>query len=327
LTTEHDRPILNVYTWGEFISPDVISDFEDKYHCWVEVDVYDSNEALYAKLKAGAVGYDVIFPSHYFVDIMGKQNMLAPLDFSLIPNSALLSAEYMPGLKPTTEWSVTYMLSNTIVAYRKSALPNPKHSWTVFADPAVHKRATMLNDPREAIGAALKVLGYSLNTQNPDEINAAADLVIQWKSNLAKFDNEQFKYAIATGEQILVQGYTGMLLQVQREDSGIELFFPKEGSAMSADHMAILRESTQLELAHAFINHLLDPDIAKINMESVLELTPIPAAIEKMPKDLRENPAFLPTADLMEKNEFILDVGPALKHYNSAWDRIKAAHP
>ncbi|MCB1149727.1 MAG: extracellular solute-binding protein, partial [Chlamydiia bacterium] len=156
---------LHLYTWAELIDAEAIIAFEKKYNCRVIVDNYDSNETLYAKLKSGAGGYDVIVPTWYYVQVLDKQGMLKKLDISKIPNRQFLDERYLKPLgKGDLSTSFPFVISTQGIGYRADRVREAPDSWTIFGDKAYRKRMTLMNDLREVIGAALMVLGYSPNT-------------------------------------------------------------------------------------------------------------------------------------------------------------------
>lgn len=217
------------------------------------------------------------------------------------------------------------VLECTAIAVSKSRVTPLPDSWFVFARTDLAGRMTMLNDMRETIGAGLKALGYSLNSTNTAELAAARDLVIRWKANLAKFDNEQYKNGIASGEFLAVQGYSGDLVQVMDENEDIAFVLPKEGSVISCDEMAIPRGAKEVELAHAFINFLHSPEVAGESTEFVYYLCPNKASYEKLDPEVRANPAITMPPDFLKVSEVIQDLGDNNALYTKTWDEIKAA--
>lgn len=319
-----EQTVLHVYTWADYVKPELVARFEEENKCRVVIDTFDSNEAMYAKLKAGAAGYDVIFPSSYMVKLMHDQGMLQALDRTQLPNLAHVDPDYLKiALDPTMDHSVPYMLTYTGIAYLKSRVPNPEASWTMFDRTDLGGRVTMLNDMRETIGAALKFLGYSLNTTNDQELEAAKDVVLRWRKNLAKFENEQYKSGIASAEFLLVHGYSGDILQVQEENEDIVFVLPKEGFSISCDDMVIPASAKQVALAHAFINFLQDPAVAAENCEFIAYLCPNKDCYALLPEEMREDPSVFPPAELRAKGEVIADLGEAQAKYVKIWDQIK----
>ncbi len=164
---------------------------------------------------------------------------------------------------------------NTGIAYLKSKVADFEPSWAMFDREDLKGRMTMLNDMRETIGAALKFLGYSLNTTDAEELARAKEVVLSWKKNLAKFENEQYKTGIASGEFLLVHGYSGDILQVQAENADIAFAMPREGTVdLRATTWSSPRRPRKSGLAHAFINFLHDPAVAAENTEFIQYLCP-----------------------------------------------------
>lgn len=321
------KPTLHLYTWSDYIDPEIVSAFEASHQCRVKIDTFDSNETMYAKMLAGSGRYDVIFPSSYQIKLMAQRNMLLPLDKSKLPNVAANFADSYKSviLNPEMTYNVPYAVTFTGIAYRKDKVSDPDISWTIIDNPAYKGRISLLNDFRETIGAALKSLGYSLNSTNPDELKKAGKVVIRWKKNIAKFDNEQYKTGIASGEFTLGHGYSGDIAQVMLEDpEKIGFAFPKEGFTAACDEMVIPKDAREVELAHAFINFLYDPDTASKNIQYICAAMPNKAALEKLPEAYRKNPAILPSAEILSRAEVLKDLGDANALYSKTWDTIKA---
>jgi spermidine/putrescine transport system substrate-binding protein len=319
-------PELHVFMWSHYIKPEIIVNFEQKYRCRVILDTYDSNEAMYAKLKLGAEGYDLIFPSSYFFELMTQQKMIQPIDFETIPNYKSIDPAYLKRTpKHALAYGIPYLMSITGIAYRTDRISHPDPTWGIFAKKEYKGRMTLLNDLREAIGAALIYLGYSLNTTHRKEIDEAADLLIAWKKNLAKFESEQYKNGIASAEYLFVQGYSGDILQIMQENPNIGFFYPKQGTIMSMDYLAIPQGTQNPKLAHEFINYLLEGEIAAENVAFTFFLSPNLAAYSHLTPELRENPILFPAPEILQKSEMINNVGEAYTYYIKAWERIKAA--
>ncbi len=326
LSCSRATPVLHIYTWADYFKPDLLQRFEKEQHCKIVIDTFDSNEAMYAKLRAGGGGYDLITPSSYMVKIMYRQNLIQPLRRDLLPNLVHVDPDYLKiALDPQMDHSVPYMMSASGLAYLKSKMTDFKPSWSMLDRKDLAGRMTMLNDMRETIGAALKFLGYSLNTRNEAEIGAASDVVIRWKKNLAKFENEQYKTGLASGEFLLVHGYNGDILQVQKENADIVFAVPAEGTSIACDDLVIPKGAAMVELAHRFINFLHDPDVAAENTEFITYLCPNTDSYPKLSAAIRQNPAIFVPVEIRAKSEVIDDLGADNAKYTKAWDQIKAA--
>ena len=317
---------LNLYTWADYISPEVIAAFEKQFNCRVIIDTFDSNESMYAKIKAGAEGYDILIPSSYMVQVMQQQDMLLMLNPAKLPNLKNIDENYVRIIfDPQMRFSVPYAVTITGIAYLDGRVTNVQSSWSMFNREDLKGRMTMLNDMRETIGAALKFLGFSLNTLNEDELQQARDVVIRWKRNLAKFENEQYKTGLASEEFLLVHGYSGDILQVQADNESIQFMVPIEGASVAMDEMVIPKSAPQVDLAHQFINYLLEPNVAAENTEYTTYLFPNRESYRLLPKELKENSILFPQQEALANAEVIRDLGENNQKYIKIWDEIKAA--
>jgi spermidine/putrescine transport system substrate-binding protein len=323
---DRSKSVLHLYTWADYIKPELVERFEKQEKCKVVIDTFDSNESMYAKIKAGARGYDVIVPSSYMAKMMYKQGMLQDLKHDVLPNLAHIDPEYLKlAVDNEMKYSVPYMLTNTGLAYLKDRVTNVEPSWAMLDRADLKGRMTMLNDMRETIGAALKFLGYSLNTTNEEELAKARDVVIRWKKNLAKFESEQYKNGLASGEFLLVHGFSGDVLQAQSENDNVEFIAPKEGLSFSCDDMVIPKDAKNVELAHKLINFLHDPKVAAENTEFISYLCPNKDAYPLLSEGIRNNPAVFLDPAIRAKSEIIEDLGADNAKYTKVWDQIKAA--
>ncbi len=319
-------PTLHIYTWADYFKPDIVRRFESVRSCRVVIDTFDSNESMYAKLKAGASGYDLLTPSSYMVSLMHAQGMLRPIDRALVPNLVHVDPEYLKtAVDGTMDHSVPYMISNTGIAYLRSRVADFVPSWAMFGRADLKGRMTLLNDMRETIGAGLKFLGYSLNTTNERELEAARDVILGWRANIAKFENEQYKTGLASGEFLLVHGYSGDILQVRKENPDIAFALPLEGAALSVDDLVIPVTAKEAALAHAFIDFLHDPAVAAENTAFLGYLCPNLESYGLLPPALRNDPAVFIDPELRAKSEVIKDLEAANALYVRIWDEIKSA--
>ena len=322
---QHANKELYVYNWADYMAPNVITQFENRYNCRVILDTFDSNESMYAKLKAGARGYDIIFPSTYKIQLMIDQNMIQILNHTLLPDLKNIDPTYLPlAFDQHMRYSVPYALSITAIAYLKNRVTNVIPSWKMYDRKDLRDRMTMLNDYREVIGAALMVNGKNVNTLDDLSLEQARDQALRWKKNLAKFENEQYKTGLASEEFFLIQGFSGDILQIQRENPNIDYFVPEEGAIIAMDEIAIASDSKNVELAHAFINFLLEPQMAAANIEYINFLCPNQAAYPLLNDAWRKNPILFPSEHIRSRLQTLKDLGEENVKYTRIWDQIKA---
>lgn len=317
---------LHLYTWADYISPEVVEKFEKQHGCEVVIDTFDSNESMYAKLKAGATGYDLVFPTAYMIQVMHAEGLLQNLDHTQLPNLPNIDTAVLAKVIDTKmEHSVPYTFAYAALAIRKDKIKDAEPSYALFDRASLAGRVTLLDDMRESIGAALKSLGHSINTRDEAQLTAAQEVLIRWKKQLARFDNEGYKAGIDSAEFHLVHGYSGDLFQVQMENPKVEIIIPREGVTIGCDEMVIPKTAKQPALAHALINFLLDPAIAAENMEWMGYYCPNTPAKTRLSVEFLANPAITIPADLAAKCEVIQDLGPDLAIYSKVWDAVKAA--
>ena len=320
------KKTLTVFTWADYLSTEAKESFEKANTCTIVIDTVDSNESMLAKLESGATGYDVLVPSSYAVQTLKRKNMIQALDHSKLPNLKNMDAKYLAiAADSKMEVSVPYLMAPTCLCYLASKVPNPTDSWALLDREDLKGRVTLLDDMREVLGAALKLLGHSLNSTDPAQLGAARDVAIRWKKNIAKFESEQYKTGIASGEFYLVQGYASDLIQASSENEDMQIFVPKEGAAFSCDDICIPKTSKNADLAHAFINHMSSPEVAAKNMEEIGSRSPNSAAYPHLSEDFRGSPLLFPPDDLFAKCEPIGDLADKLPLWTEEWDKVKTA--
>ncbi len=318
-----NRPVLHLFVWSEYFSSDAIEQFEQEYNCRVILDTYDSNEAMYTKLRLGASGYDIIMPSNYIYETMVEQEMLRTIDFDRIPNLSNLNQSQLSLFQVKDLRSgVPYLMSYTGIGYIPSRVTHFDPSWTVFARKELQGRMTMLNDMREAMGAALITLGYDVNTRAAAEVEEAVQLLLKWRENLAKFESEQYKNGLANLEFLVVQGYNNDILQVISENDDAAFGWPKEGAIASIDLLAIPKNAKNPELAEQFINFCLRPEIAAETVLATFATCLVEIPEELLPQDPAVRAILTPSQEHKEKAQVIRNLGEALTLYSRGWERV-----
>jgi len=319
---------LHLYNWSEYIDPEVFTAFEEEYGVKVIEDTFSSNEELLAKLQAGATGYDLIVPSDYMVEIMIEEGLLTELNHENIPNLANLSDLFStPPYDPELTYCVPYQWGTTGIGYNNDEVE--PDSWAYIFDPTIASeyagKITMLNDSRESIGAALKYLGYSLNSTNVAELEEAKQVLIGIKPYLFSYDSDQFEDLIAADEVIYGQGWSGDFLAASEEDERIWYIIPEEGGVVWADNLCIPNSSKNAYTAEVFINFILRPEVAAQITNFNWFGSPVEAANEFIDPEILEEPGIYPPPNVMAKLEWIEDVGDATPLYEQIWTDVKAA--
>lgn len=319
--------VLRLYIWSDYISPELVQSFERKFHCKVIQDHFESNEAMLAQLKANPKApYDLIFPSSYMAGVMWKERLLLPLPHDKLPNLGFLDRKYLGKLEDATQvYSVPYAIGFTGIGYNKSLVKDFRPSWDVLDRKDLAGRMTMLNDMREALGAALKRRGYSLNSTDDLELREAKRQLLQWKKNLAAFQVDEANNQLSAEKLLVIQAYNGDILQIVAEGrEDIAFAIPEEGASLWCDAMVIPKNAPDPDLALAFINFVHEPANCALNMKYTSYLSPNVEAVKLLDPKLRGNPGFDMPDAIMNKCEMIRDLGSANAKYVKIWAEVNS---
>ena len=319
-----EAKVLNVYNWANYIDDQTIPAFEKKFGVKVHYDVYDGNETLLAKLQAGASGFDVIFPSDYMVEIMSKLGLLAALDKSKIPNFVNIDERFLKQpFDPDNKYSLPYTWGTAGISYRKDKVTELVDSWKILFDAKYTGRIVLLDDMRETIGLALKYLGYSLNSTNPDELQKAKDLLIKQKPLVKAYSSAQPELLLVSGDAWLVHNWSGETYRIAAEEPNIAYTIPKEGGSKFIDNCAIPKAAPHKDLAYQFINFLLEPEVDARIHNQIRYLTPNKAALQYLDQTLRATMETM-SPETAAKLEYIKDLEQATQVWDKIWTEIKA---
>lgn len=316
---------LNLYIWSNYASKEMLAKFEQRYNLKVRVELYDSNEALLAKLQTGLVDYDLVVPSDYMVSILIKQGLLQPTDREQLTNWNYLDERFLnQSFDPGNNYSIPYTWGTTGIGYRKDKLQGTPDSWDVMWDSRYKDRISMLDDMRENFAAALKRQGKSLNTIDDKELSAAAQILKEQKPLVKTYDSGTFAELLVSGDAWLAHGFSGQIGKAMNENPNIGYIVPKEGCTIWTDNLCIPKNAPHPELALLFINFLLEPEISGENTNITGYSTPNKGARNFIKKELLNNPAIFPSDEDLKRAEFIKDLGPAIQTYDRYWTEIKS---
>lgn len=325
-----DRIFL--YTWVEYIDPEIKDQFMEE--CGVEVveTNFDSNETLLATLQAGGADYDLIIPSDYMVQIMIDEGMLMEIDFDVVTNIALMDdLNVNQYFDPEQKYTVPYFWGTSGFAVDTNAVPDYEESWSMLFDPnsPYCGQISMLDDQRETLGAALMYLGYSLNSTDPAELEAAKNLLIEQSNCVKAYDSQTNDDLIISGETVFGHIWTGDAILAGLPDSGgregIVYVIPQEGCVVWQDNLAIPVGAPNAYTAMVFINYLHFPEVAAQNAEWVGYGTPNAAAKEFIDPEILADEGIYPPPEVEARLQWIEDVGDALQLYDRIWTEFKAS--
>ena len=329
-----DAGELYVYNWGEYIDESVIEEFQKETGIKVIYDMFETNEEMYPVVEAGGVVYDAVCPSDYMIEKMRENDMLAEINFDNIPNIKNIDNKYMEMSKafdPENKYSVPYTWGTVGILYNTSMVKNTIKSWEDLWNPEYAGNILMQDSVRDAFMVGEKLLGYSMNTTDRDELERVKEKLIEQKPLVQAYVVDQVRDKMIGGEAAIGVIYSGEMLYIQNEitNSGesfeLKYVIPKEGSNLWIDSWVIPKNAKNKENAEKWIDFLNRPEIAKKNFEYITYPTPNKAAFDLLDKELQENTALFPTDDMLKNCEvfkYLGDEGDGI--YNELWKEVKS---
>ncbi|MGI9296659.1 MAG: ABC transporter substrate-binding protein [Gammaproteobacteria bacterium] len=322
---------LNFYNWDTYIGETTLDDFQAASGVEVKLDLFGDNTELFAKMREGNPGYDVIVPSNDYVQRMTAAGLLAPLNHRAIPNFRRNVAKQFQdgGFDPGRKYSMPYMWGTMGIGYRKSKVKSPPVSWSaVWGRQSAQYAGKIgwISEPASMLGMALRYLGHSFNSEDAGEIRAAADQLIAFKGNVKGIFEDNGQDLLASGEVDLAVEWNGDIAQLATEDDDIGYVIPFEGSYYWQDCLCIPKGAPHPQNAHAFINFLLDAKIGRDLADYIQYATPNEAALKLLDDSYTKNPAIFPPAHIQEKLEPNLYLGETRSQLiDEEWTRVLSA--
>ena len=320
------RQEVFVFNWSEYVDPSVLKQFEKETGIKVRYSTYESNEAMFAKLKmVQKAGYDVVFPSTYFVDRMRRLGMFAVLDKSKLPNlkyinPALLNKSY----DPNNAYSVPYMWGASAIGINSKYIdPKTVTSWNDLWNPKYRGKVLLMDDVRDVFGMALRSLGFSANDRDPNHIRKAYEKLKLLKPSVKVYNSDSPRQPFLNNEVTIGQIWGGEVYQANQENPNIKFIYPKEGAVFWIDNMAIPRTARNVANAHKFIDFLCRPDVAKKNCEFIGYATTNSKAQQMLDPKTRNHKAVYPDDATVKRGEFQNNVGDAILLYEKYWEMLK----
>ncbi|GGI79010.1 ABC transporter substrate-binding protein [Legionella impletisoli] len=320
--------VVNVYVWGGEIPKSVIHQFEKATGIKVNFSTYDSNETMYAKLKASKrTVYDVIMPSGYFVERMRKQGMLTKLNQSKLPlldnlTPAFNKSAYDPG----NQFSVPINWGATGIFYNNHWINESPSSWRDLWAKRWREQLLLLDDSREIFSIGLMSLGYQPNDTDPTHIKEAFEFLLKLAPNVKMFASDSVQAIIIDGDAKAGTAWNGDAYKANQENKAIEFVYPKEGFVIWVDCLAIPKNPPHLDEAYEFINFILKPEVAaEIALREGHAITNAKGKA-LLPEAMQHNPVIYPPERVLKRGFVQRDVGDqVIALYNQYWEKLKLA--
>lgn len=323
-----DKKTLKVYNAGEYIDKSLISEFEKQYDCNVIYDTFDSNESMYTKIMSGE-NYDVLIPSDYMIERLIKENYLQEIDWSKIPNAGGLKAEVMnKSYDEGNVYTVPYFYGTVGILYDTTVVDaqDLNDGWGLLTNTKYAGNIYMYDSERDSFMVALKALGYSMNTTDFAEIDAAYEWLVNQRDTMNPvYVGDDVIDNMISGNKAMAVVYSGDAAYIITENPDLDYFTPEEGTNIWYDAMVITRNSTEVELAHEFINFMIDPDNALSNSEEVGYSSTVESAFNEMSTTVYEGiSAYIPRNDNPNDEVFGYQEAEVKKYFADLWTKVKA---
>jgi spermidine/putrescine transport system substrate-binding protein len=330
--------VLHLYNWNNYIAPETVQGFEAQCKCKVVQSYYSDNEEMLAKLVAGAKGYDILVPTGNAVDALIKQGLLQTINKTLLPNLKNINPGYLDtDFDKGNKYSVPYAYTTTLIGYngqKIKALGISANTWAAIFDPAIlakiKGKVTVLDSQRELMAAALKYLGYSVNDTDEAHWKQAKDVILRAKPYWAAFNASSYIKELTVGNIWLAHGYSNDMFQANldaqnaKRGFNIEFSVPREGAVLALDSMVIHKNAPRPDLAHQFMNYMLDGKNSAELTNLIGSGNPNTDALQYVKPEITKISAIFPDKTTLAKLEMLKDLNSKQRRtLNRIWTEIK----
>ncbi|MFK7893804.1 MAG: PotD/PotF family extracellular solute-binding protein [Granulosicoccus sp.] len=324
-TSVHAEGKLNIYNWGDYINPEVLTRFTETTDIEVTLDTYGTNEEMLAKIQAGATGYDLVFPSVHMRDIMQKLDLLHDAKVNTLKGFENIDpANKRSRIDPESSYCLPYAWGAVGVFYNKAEAGEIKTWDDFFALADKGKKITMLDDLRETIGVALIKNGHSVNTADSAALEQAQAWLVERKDKISAFSYDIVPL-VQAGDIAAAHWYVGATLYTLEEPDKLGFVIPEEGATMYQEDICVLKDAPNKESAVKFLEFYMQPEIAMLNTLQQVNGTANMPARDLLPDELKSNPNTNPPEDVITRLQIFEDLGRNLRKYNRVWTKVRTA--
>lgn len=324
VATQNSSKQITVLSWDYYIGPNTIADFEKETGAKVTYELIKSNEEALARIKANPGVYDIAVVSDYMVDIMNKEKGLESINKETVPNLKNVDKAFTGNyFDPANSVSVPYAYGTAGFAVNTKHYSGSTISWKELTKPQYKGKIAVMDDMRYVLGSVLMELGYSPNTTDQKEIDAAVALFKQVVPNISKFSSDSPVELMVSEGAWISYGYSGDSLQMQTDNPAIRYLLPPYGGLKFLDNMIIPAGAPHKDVANEWIDFILRPDVSAAITDEIQYGNPNSAAVSLVDEATRTNPAVFPADAVRAKLQYVQDVGDAIELYNKAWESVK----
>lgn len=316
---------LVIYNWGDYIDPELLTQFTKETGIKVDYQTFDSNEAMYTKIQQGGTTYDLTIPSEYMISKMIAEDLLLALDKSKIEGLENIDPQFLNlSFDEGNDYSIPYFWGTLGIVYNESMVENPPHEWEDLWSEEYRDNIMLVDGAREGMGIGLQTLGYSLNSRNKHELEEAANHLYQLTPNIKAIVSDEIKgYMIQEAAAIAVS-FSGEASEMLDGNDQLHYVVPSKGSNLWFDNMVIPKTAKNIDGAYAFINFMLRPEVAYQNALYIGYATPNIKAKEMLPDEIKADEAFYPSEETLENLEVYDNLGrKLLGDYNDLYLQFK----
>ncbi|MFA7550384.1 MAG: spermidine/putrescine ABC transporter substrate-binding protein [Sedimentibacter sp.] len=323
--SSEEKQTLNVLNYDIYIDKSLLKEFEEANNITIKYDTYSTPEEMYIKVKSGASKYDLIISSEYMIERMINENLVNKLNFDNIPNYKYIGEDFKNHVyDPTNEYSVPYFWGTLGILYNKTTVDASSVSWAMLWDETHAQRIIMMDSQRDSFAAALKLLGYSLNTVDENELDEAKALLIEQRPLVMAYLTDGSPDIMINEEADIALVWSGEAVSAMTENENLDFVIPKEGSNIWIDAMIIPSTTEKQELAEKLIDFLCSTDATLRNIDEVWYSTVHTEAIKQVDEELLSNPAFNIPQDDIDKMEMLRDPKEFIELYSERWTELMA---
>jgi spermidine/putrescine transport system substrate-binding protein len=320
------RRVVNFFNWSNYIGKDTLPNFTKSTGVDVRYDMFADEEEMFAKLRAGARGYDLIVVGDYLIPRFRALNLIDPMPPGVLKNQGNLAPRFRHTSYDPDEATVPYLWGTTGIAYNRKKLKKAPTSWWDLWDEKYKDRISMLDNVRDCIAVAMQLLGIEQSTRDPDDFRRIRELLVKQKPLVKQYSSSSYLNSLVAGEIDLAMTWSGDLFQAARDNPDLDYVIPKEGTYMWVDCLALMRGSHHRADTLALIDYLLEPKVAADNADFVRYASPNEKAWPLVDPALRKDPRVYPPPKQMAalKLHHVLDPEQS-ELWNETWADVKVA--
>ncbi len=328
-TSSDPENTINVFNWGEYIDPDLLDQFEEETGIRVNYTTVSTCEEMYAKIRSGGVSYDIVVPSDYMVSRMTEEGMLEEIDWDNVPNAQYIDEDFRnPEYDPEGRYSVPYQWGTVAIIYNKDMVDEEDlGGWDILWNKKYDGQILMFDNSRDAIGVALKYLGYSYNTTDEDQIREAAELLKKQKPLVQAYVMDQIFDKMEGGEAAMGVYYAGDFLSMKENNPDLAFAIPKEGANFFVDAMCVPKGARNKTEAEEWINFMCSYDASMANLDYIWYASPNPQVMKDYVAELDEETAAVlnPSKEELSRCQMFVNLPKeTLELYDELWVLLKS---